>query len=96
MTVSILRWRATLAFCEPRRDPPVSAEELANQIRAVALLATMQQHNVVWQSATAVKEFAYGFQSLEVGKVAMAAHDSALQERRAGAVSLHLRVVVGF
>ena len=65
---------------EARRDPSVGAEQLADKIRAVALLAAVQQHNVVWQSAGAVEEFAYSCQGLEVGKVAVAAHDTALQE----------------
>ena len=65
---------------EARRDPPVGAEQLADEIRAVALLAAMQQHNVVWKSAGAVEEFAYSCQGLEVGKVTMATHDTALQE----------------
>ena len=57
---------------EARCDPSVGAEQLADEIRAVALLAAMQQHNVVWQSAGTVEEFAYGCQGLEVGKVALA------------------------
>jgi hypothetical protein len=75
-------WRALVLLRqgEARRNPSVRAEQLADKIRAVALLTPMQQHNVVWQSAGAVEEFAYGCQGLEVGKVAMAAHDTALQE----------------
>src|SRR5262245_17356352 len=65
---------------EARRDPSVLAEQLADEIWAVALLAAMQQHNVVWQSASAVEEFAYSCQRLEVGQVAIAAHDTLLQE----------------
>ena len=57
---------------EARCDPFVGAEQLAEEIWAVALLAAMQQHYVVWQSARAVEEFAYGCQGLEVGKVALA------------------------
>ena len=65
---------------EARRDPSVGAEQPADKILAVALLAAMQQHDVVWQSAGAVEEFADGCESLKVGKVATAAHDTALQE----------------
>ncbi len=72
---------------EARRDPSVVAEQLADEIRAVALLAPMQQDNVVWQSAGAVEEFAYGCKGLEVGKVATAAHcasDRPLDQTRSG------------
>ena len=65
---------------EARGYPSVGAEQLADKIRAVAFLAAVQQHNVVWQSAGAVEEFAYGRQGLKVGKVAVATHDTALQE----------------
>ena len=81
---------------KPRRDPSVGAEQRADEIRAVALLAAMQQHNVVRQSAGAVEEFAYGCEGLAVGKVATATHDTALQEQGAGTRDLHSRVVVGF
>jgi hypothetical protein len=57
-----------LRQCEARRDPLICAEQLADEIRAVALLATMQKHNVVWQSVGAVEEFAYGCQGLAVGR----------------------------
>ena len=81
---------------EARRDPSVGAEKPSDKILAVALLAAMQQHNVVWQSAGAVEEFAYGCEGLAVGKVATATHDTALQEQGAGTRDLHSRVVVGF
>ena len=79
---------------EPRRDPLVGTEQPADEIRAVALLAPMQQHNVIRQSVGAVEEFADGGKGLKVGKVAVAAGDAALEEPWASAVGLHLRVVV--
>ena len=81
---------------EPRRDPLVGTEQPADEIRTVALLAAMQQYNVIRQSTGAFEEFADGGKGLKVGKVAVAAGDAALEEPRAGAVGLHLRVVVTF
>ena len=75
-------WRALVLLrqSEARRDPSIGAEQLVDKIRAVALLAAVQQHNVVWQSPGSVEKLADSCQGLEVRKVAMAAHDPALQE----------------
>jgi hypothetical protein len=54
----------------------------------------MQQYDVIRRLAGTVEEFTDGGECLEVGKVAVAAGDSALQEPGAGALSLHLGVVV--
>ena len=81
---------------EPRRDPPVGAEQPAEEIWAVALLASMQQYDVIRRLSGTVEEFADGGEGLEVGKVAMATGDAALQERGPGTVGLHLGIVVAF
>lgn len=64
---------------EARRDPPISAEQLADKFGAITFLAAMQQYDVIRQLVGAVEEFADGGQGLTVGKVAMAAGDAASQ-----------------
>ena len=64
---------------EPRRDPPVGAEQPADEIWAITLLASMQQYDVIRRLSGAVEESADGGEGLEVRKVAMAAGDAALQ-----------------
>ena len=89
-------WRALvlLGQSEPGRDPLVGAEQPADDLWAVTLLAAMQQYDVIRQLARAVEESADGGKGLEVGKMAVAAGDAALQELGAGTVGLHPGVVV--
>ena len=65
---------------KPRGDTLVGAEEPPDEIRAVTLLAAMQQDDMIGQSAGTVEEFADGGEGLDVGQVAFASGDAALQE----------------
>lgn len=85
-----------LSQSEPWRDPPIDAEHLSDEFRAITVLAAMQQDDVIRQLAGAVEQFANGGQGLKVGKVATTAGDAALEEVGTGTIGLHLRVVVGF
>ena len=61
-------WRALVLLRqgEARRDPAIGAEQPANEIRAVTLLAAMQQYDVIRQSAGAVEKAAYGSKRLMI------------------------------
>lgn len=89
-------WGALLLLrqSQTRRDPKVGAEQLTDEIRAVTLLAAMQQYDVIRQSACPVEEFADGGKRLGVGKMAVPAGDTSLQEQGSGAIGLHAGVVV--
>jgi hypothetical protein len=49
-----------LSQSEPRRDPPIYAEHLSDEFRAIAFLAAMQKYDVIRQLVRAVEEFANG------------------------------------
>lgn len=85
-----------LGQSEARRDPPINAEHLSNELGAIAFPAAMQKHDVIRRLARAVEEFANGGESLRVGQMAVATGNPSLDEMRTGTVGLHLRVVVGF
>ena len=85
-----------LSQSEPRSNTPIDTEHFADELRAIAFLAAMQQYDVIRHLVGAVEEFANSGEGLKVGKVAMAARDAALKETGAGAAGLHLGVVVGF
>ena len=77
-----------------RRDPVVAAEKLLKKFRAIAFLASMQQHDVIRQTARAVEKFADSYERLRVGKMTTSAGDAAPQEPWAAAIGLHLRIVI--
>ncbi len=89
-------WRALVLLrqSKARRYPAVAAEKPQEKFRAIAFLAPMQQHNVIRQPTRAVEKFADGSEGLRIGKVTAAAGDAALQEPWAGAIGLHLRIVI--
>ena len=63
---------------EPGCDALVCAEQPLDEIRAVAFLAAMQQHDVIRESVCSVEKFSDGGEGLEIGKVAPTSGDAAL------------------
>jgi hypothetical protein len=49
-----------LSQSEPRSNAPIDAEHFADELRAIAFLAAMQQYNVIRQLAGVVQKFANG------------------------------------
>lgn len=62
---------------EARRDPPIGAEQLADEFRAITFLAAMQQYNVIGEPVGAVQELADRGQGLKIRGVAIAAGNAA-------------------
>ncbi len=79
---------------EPRGDSLVRGEEATHEMRAIAFLAAMQEHDVIRQATRAVEQLAQGCERLEVREVAAAAHDALLQKQGARTLGLHLRIVI--
>jgi len=81
-------------------DSAIADEERAQQPRTVALAAAVQEHDMPRKAAArslgAIEDGAHAVVGLVVGKMAAATHDPAFEERGAGALELHRRVVIRF
>src|SRR5690606_629665 len=82
---------------QARAQALVAVEKLPHEVRAVALAAAVQKHDMLRQAAAAlilVEDLAHRLEALLIGQVPAPAHDPLLEETWPAAGPLHLRVVV--